>query len=71
MVSTADSDVEAVSVGGGRGQERCVGSSQEHTELCSPPCLLPMRVWGHGWVVVSRAPELLASFPFLWTEAMN
>lgn len=36
MVSTADSDVEAVSVGGGRGQERCVWSSQGHTELWSP-----------------------------------
>lgn len=36
MVSAADSDVEAVSVGGGSGQGRCMGSSQEHAELWSP-----------------------------------
>ena len=36
MVSTADSDVEAVIVGGGSGQGRCMGSSQEHAELWSP-----------------------------------
>lgn len=36
MVSTADSDVEAVSVGGGSGQGRCMGSSQDHAELWSP-----------------------------------
>lgn len=36
MVFTADSDIEAVSVGGGSGQGRCMGSSQEHAELWSP-----------------------------------
>lgn len=35
MVSTADSDVEAVSVGGGSGRGRCMGSSQEHAQLWS------------------------------------